>query len=67
MERSLTLKAKLRIWKDERLGRLWRVAYHDGDEERVVSFPDSEALSDFIVEQFGIRLVDNFSKPGYQA
>lgn len=57
-DRVLTLKAEFRVWRDERLGRLWRVAYRDGDEETVVSFPDSEALGDFIAEQFGVRLLD---------
>ena len=58
-QRTLTLKADLRVWQDERFGQLWRVAYHDGDEERVVSFPDSEALGDFIAEQFGVGLLES--------
>lgn len=57
-ERTLTLKADLRVWQDERFGQLWRVAYRDGDEEMIVSFPDSEALGDFIAEQFGVDLLD---------
>jgi hypothetical protein len=48
----------LRIWKDERLGQLWRVAYSEGDGETVVSFPDTAALGDFIVERFGLHLLD---------
>jgi hypothetical protein len=57
-ERTLTLRADLRVWQDERFGQLWRVAYRDGDEEMIVSFPDSEALGDFIAEQFGVGLLD---------
>lgn len=57
-ERALTLKTDLRVWQDERFGQLWRVAYRDGDEETIVSFPDSEALGDFIAEQFGLALIE---------
>lgn len=57
-KRALTLTAHFRVWQDERFGRLWRVAYRDGDEERVVSFPDSEALGDFIAEIFGVKILD---------
>ncbi len=66
-QRSLTLKAEFRVWQDERFGRLWRVAYRDGDEETVVSFPDSEALGDFIAEQFGVTLLDNNDSPALAA
>lgn len=58
MERALTLRAEFRVWQDERFGKLWRVAYRDGDEETVVSFPDAEALGDFIAEQFGLDLLE---------
>lgn len=58
-ERALTLKAELRVWQDERFDQLWRVAYRDGDDETVVSFPDSEALGDFIAEQFGVGMLDD--------
>ncbi|NTU79041.1 MAG: hypothetical protein HGA45_06520 [Chloroflexales bacterium] len=58
MEYALTLKAELRVWQDERLGQLWRVAYRDGDDEMVVSFPDAEALGDFIAERFGLDLLE---------
>jgi hypothetical protein len=34
------------------------VAYREGDEETVVSFPDTEALGDFIAERFGLTLLD---------
>jgi hypothetical protein len=34
------------------------VAYKDGDDETIVSFPDSEALGDFIAEQFGVALLE---------
>jgi hypothetical protein len=58
MERALTLRAELRVWQDERFGQHWRVAYRDGDDETVVSFPDAEALGDFIAEQFGLDLLE---------
>lgn len=58
MEQALTLRAQLRVWQDERFGQLWRVAYREGDEETVVSFPDAEALGDFIAEQFGLDLLE---------
>lgn len=58
MERAITLRAELRVWQDERFGQLWRVAYREGDDETVVSFPDAEALGDFIAEQFGIDLLE---------
>lgn len=48
----------LRIWRDEQLGKIWRVAYHDGEAETVVSFPDTAALGDFIAEQLGLNLFD---------
>lgn len=59
MERAITLRAELRVWQDERFGQLWRVAYRDGDDETVVSFPDAEALGDFIAEQFGLDLLES--------
>jgi hypothetical protein len=66
-QQSLTLKAELRVWQDERFGQLWRVAYRDGDEEMVVSFPDSEALGDFIAEQFGVSLLETTEGPALAA
>jgi hypothetical protein len=66
-ERTLTLSADLRVWQDERFGEIWRVAYRDGDEERVVSFPDSEALGDFIAEQFGVGLLEGPEFPATAA
>ncbi|MFQ3662634.1 MAG: hypothetical protein SNJ69_09610 [Chloroflexaceae bacterium] len=62
----VTLTAELRVWQDERLGRRWRVAYREGDEETVVSFPDTEALGDFIAERFGLTLLDH-SEPALLA
>ncbi len=59
MEQALTLRAQIKVWQDERFGQLWRVAYRDGDEETVVSFPDTEALGDFIAEQFGLDLLES--------
>jgi hypothetical protein len=67
MERAITLKAELRVWQDERFGQLWRVAYRDGDDETVVSFPDAEALGDFIAEQFGLDLLENLETPALAA
>jgi hypothetical protein len=58
MERALILRAELRVWQDDRIGKLWRVAYRDGDDETVVSFPDAEAMGDFIAEQFGLDLIE---------
>ncbi len=48
----------LRIWRDERYGKVWRVAYDDGSGETIVSFPDTAALGDFLAEQLGLNLVD---------
>ena len=62
MERVLTLRAEFRVWRDERFGQLWRVAYRDGDDETVVSFPDAEALGDFIAEQFGLDLLESYEE-----
>lgn len=52
------LRPDLRVWRDDRMGQIWRVAYRDGDGETVVSFPDSAAMGDFIAEQFGLSLED---------
>lgn len=67
MDRALTLRAELRVWQDERFGQLWRVAYRDGDDETVVSFPDAEALGDFIAEQFGVDVLDQLEEPALAA
>lgn len=67
MDRALTLRAELRVWQDERFGRLWRVAYRDGDDETIVSFPDAEALGDFIAEQFGLDLLELQETPALAA
>lgn len=48
----------LRIWRDERDGKIWRVVYDDGSGETIVSFPDTAALGDFLAEQLGLNLVD---------
>lgn len=58
-EQTVRLKLDLRVWQDERLGQLWRLAYHDGDDETIISFPDSAALGDFIAERLGLTLVDS--------
>ncbi|NNJ09042.1 hypothetical protein EKD04_001730 [Chloroflexales bacterium ZM16-3] len=57
-EHAVQLKLDLRVWQDERMGRLWRLAYRDGDEETVITFPDSAALGDFIAERLGLNLID---------
>lgn len=53
------LKLDLRVWQDERMGCLWRVAYTDGDGETVVTFPDSAALGDFIADRLGLFLEED--------
>jgi hypothetical protein len=57
-EYAVHLKLDLRVWQDERMGQRWRLAYHDGDAETVVTFPDSAALGDFIAERLGLNLLD---------
>jgi hypothetical protein len=57
-EHAVRLKLDLRVWQDERMGQLWRLAYRDGDDETVISFPDSAALGDFIAERLGLNLLD---------
>lgn len=56
---SVTQLMDLRIWRDDRMGQLWRVAYNEGHGETVVSFPDTAALSDFIAERLGLELLDD--------
>ncbi|WP_129670765.1 hypothetical protein [Candidatus Chloroploca sp. Khr17] len=58
MEQMLTLRTEFRVWQDERFGCIWRLAYRDGADETVVSFPDIEALGDFLNEQFGLDLLE---------
>jgi hypothetical protein len=67
MERVQILRSELRVWQDERLGKLWRIAYRDGDDETVVSFPDAEAMGDFIAEQFGLDLIEFPEHPAMAA
>jgi hypothetical protein len=55
---SVCLEMGIRVWQDERLNQAWRVAYREGDEETVVTFPDAAAMGDFIAEQFGLALFD---------
>lgn len=62
-EHAVRLKLDLRVWQDERMGQLWRLAYRDGDEELVISFPDSAALGDFIAERLGLSLLDTPQLP----
>jgi hypothetical protein len=52
----------LRIWRDEQLGKIWRVAYNDGEAQTVISFPDTAALGDFIAEQLGLNLLDTLGE-----
>jgi hypothetical protein len=64
--RHVILRPDLRVWQDERLGRLWRVAYDDGDGETVVTFPDLAAMGDFIAEHLGLSLVDALEGSGHR-
>jgi hypothetical protein len=52
----------MRVWQDERLGRLWRMSYDDGDGETVVTFPDTAAMGDFIAERLGLTLEDELQE-----
>ncbi|RRR74415.1 MAG: hypothetical protein EI684_07135 [Candidatus Viridilinea halotolerans] len=63
MERTIPLRSEVRVWQDERLGKIWRIAYRQGDEVMVVSFPDVAALDDFIDEQFGLDLLLEHHEP----
>jgi hypothetical protein len=49
----------LRVWRDERLGQLWRVAYNEGDGEMTIGFPDTAALGDFLMERLGLTILDD--------
>jgi len=60
--RLVTPTYDLRIWRDEQLGKIWRVAYNDGEAETVISFPDTAALGDFIAEQLGLNLLDTLGE-----
>lgn len=53
---KVVLHEDIRVWQDDRLGQLWRVAYRDGDNEMVVTFPDTAAMGDFIAERLGLYL-----------
>lgn len=53
-----TATVALRVWQEERMGRIWRCAFNDGNGEVVVSFPDTAAMGDFIAEQVGLGLLD---------
>lgn len=55
---TLRLELDLRVWRDERLNQAWRAAYREGDTELVVTFPDTEALGDFIAERLGLTLLE---------
>lgn len=55
---ALTALSDLRVWRDERLGQLWRVAYNEGDHATYVTFPDVDALNDFLHETLGLDLLD---------
>jgi hypothetical protein len=54
-----TARVSLRVWQEERMGRVWRCAIDDGAGEVVVSFPDTAAMGDFIAEQIGLQLEDD--------
>jgi len=55
-ERAVSLQPDIRVWQDARIGNLWRVAFRDGDGEQVITFPDSQAMGDFIAERLGLML-----------
>ncbi|MCU0491463.1 MAG: hypothetical protein MUD01_07745 [Chloroflexaceae bacterium] len=59
---SVQLHLNMRVWQDERLGRLWRMSYDDGDGETVVTFPDTAAMGDFIAERLGLTLEDELQE-----
>jgi hypothetical protein len=61
-EQTIVLRDGVRIWQDERLGRLWRLALRDGEEEQVIGFPDLAALGDFLAERLGLNLVESFGR-----
>jgi hypothetical protein len=63
-EQTIVLRDGVRIWQDERLGRLWRLALRDGEEEQVIGFPDLAALGDFLAERLGLNLVESFGQRG---
>jgi hypothetical protein len=54
-----TATVSLRVWQEERMGRVWRCAIDDGAGEVVVSFPDTAAMGDFIAEQIGLQFEDD--------
>ncbi len=54
-----TATVSLRVWQEERMGRVWRCAIDDGAGEVVVSFPDTAAMGDFIAEQIGLQLEED--------
>jgi hypothetical protein len=54
-----TATIALRVWQEERLGRVWRCAFNDGSGEVVVSFPNTAAMGDFIAEQVGLALEED--------
>jgi hypothetical protein len=61
-QKMIVLRDGVRIWQDERLGRLWRLAVRDGEEEQVIGFPDIAALGDFLAERLGLNLVETFGQ-----
>lgn len=61
-QKTIVLRDGVRIWQDERLGRLWRLALRDGEEEHVIGFPDVAALGDFLAERLGLNLIETFGQ-----
>ncbi len=55
---TVQLSLDVRVWQDERSGQYWHLAYHDGDSETRVSFPDTAALGDFLADRLGLNVVD---------
>jgi hypothetical protein len=60
---TVCLELGMRVWQDERLNQAWRVAYREGDDETVVTFPDAAAMGDFIAERFGLALFEEPARP----
>lgn len=58
------MSTNLRVWQDGSLNGMWRCAYHEGDSSVVVSFPDLNALGDFIADELGLSMIGALSRSG---
>lgn len=54
----------LQIWQDNKLNGVWRCSYFDGDNTVVVSFPDLNALGDFIADELGLSVIGALARTG---